>query len=56
MKLVRLRWAFAMNVLEVQMQLHLCKIGVGTVEARMIIAQLQQMSEQLSALSLPQAA
>lgn len=56
MRLVRLRWAFTMNVLEVQMQLHLCKIGIGTVQARMIVAQLQQMSEQLSALSLPQTA
>lgn len=56
MKLIRLRWTFAVNVIEVQMQLHLCKVGIGTVEARMIVAQLQQMSEQLSTLSLPQAA
>lgn len=56
MKLVRLRWAFSMNVVEVHLQLQLCRLGIGTVEPRMVVAKLQQMSEQLSALTLPQPA
>jgi hypothetical protein len=55
-KLIRMRWAFAVSVVEVHLQLQLCKVGVGTVEARMVVAKLQQMSDQLSTLTLPQTA
>lgn len=54
--LLRLRWAFAMNALEVQVRFQLCKLGLGTVHAQVLIAKLQQMNEQLSALAAPQAA
>jgi hypothetical protein len=56
LKLIRLRWAFAVSVIEVHFQLQLCRVGIGTVEARMVVTKLQQMSDQLSALTLPQPA
>lgn len=56
MKLVRLRWAFFVSVLELQLQLQLCRLGLGTVEARLVVSKLQQMSDQLAAITLPQPA
>jgi hypothetical protein len=56
MKLIRLQWVFSMNVLEVQLRLQLCRIGIGTVEAQIVVARLQQMSDQLTTLTVPQPA
>jgi hypothetical protein len=55
-KLIRLQWAFRVEVLRVQLRFLLCRIGVGAVEVQAVIVRLEQMSDQLSALSLPQAA
>ena len=54
--LIRLRWAFILAVLQVNLRFQLCKMGLGTVHAQMLVLKLQQMSEQLSAVSLPHAA
>lgn len=56
MTLLRLRWAFAVNALEVQIRFQLCKLGLGTVEAQILVAKLQQMSDQLTVVAAPQAA
>jgi hypothetical protein len=56
MQLIRLRWAFSVNVVEVYLRLQLCRIGIGTAEAQAVVARLQQMSDQLTMLTLPQAA
>lgn len=55
-KLIRLQWSFRTEVLKVQLHFLLCRIGVGTVDVQAVIVRLEQMSDQLSALSLPQAA
>ncbi len=55
-QLIRLQWAFRVEVLRVQLRFLLCRVGVGTVQVQTVIVRLEQMSEQLSALSLPQAA
>lgn len=55
-KLIRLQWAFRVEVLKVQLRFLLCRIGVGAVQVQAVIVRLEQMSDQLSALSLPQAA
>jgi hypothetical protein len=55
-KLIRLQWAFRVDVLKVQLRFLLCRIGVGAVQVQAVIVRLEQMSDQLSALSLPQAA
>jgi hypothetical protein len=54
--LVKLRWSFAVTVLQVNARFQLCKLGVGTVHAQVLVIKLQQMSEQLSAVTAPQAA
>jgi hypothetical protein len=56
MSLIKLRWVFAFTVLQVHVRFQLCKLGLGTVHAQMLVVQLQRMSEQLSAVTLPQAA
>jgi hypothetical protein len=56
LKLMRLQWVFAFSVLQVQVQYQLCRLGIGTVRAKVLIAQLQQMCDHLSAVSLPQTA
>src|SRR4051812_41291423 len=55
-KLIKLRWSFAIAVLQVNTSFQLCKIGLGTVHAQLLVVRLQQMSEQLTAVSLPEAA
>jgi hypothetical protein len=56
MPLVRLRWSFALAALQVYLRFQLCKFGIGTVHAQLLVIRLQQMSDQLTAVSLPQAA
>jgi len=55
-KLIRMWLAFALSALRVQYKCLMCRAGVGTVEARLLIVKLQQMSAQLGSLALPQAA
>ncbi len=55
-RLIRLQWSFRAEVLKVQLRFLLCRIGVGTVHVQTVIVRLEQMSDQLGALSLPQAA
>jgi hypothetical protein len=55
-KLIRMRFAFALSALRVQYQFVLCQAGIGTVEARLLVTKLQQMSDQLGSLAVPQAA
>ena len=55
-KLIRLHWAFSVNVVEVHLRLQLCRLGIGTAEAQIVVARLQQMSDQLTLLTLPQPA
>lgn len=54
LKLVRLRYAFAMAAFQVHFRYMLCRLGAGTLESRVLLVKLQQMSDQLSALSLAQ--
>jgi hypothetical protein len=54
-KLIRMRLAFAFSALRVQYQFLLCRAGIGTVEARLLVTKLQQMRDQLGSLALPQA-
>jgi hypothetical protein len=56
LRLVRLRFNFALAVIRVQVQYQLCRLGVGTVDAQALILRLRQMSDQLVDVSLPQAA
>lgn len=55
-KLIRLQWSFRVEILRVQLRFLLCRIGIGAVDVQTVIVRLEQMSEQFSALSLPQAA
>jgi hypothetical protein len=50
-----MRLAFAFSALRVQYQFLLCRAGIGTVEARLLVTKLQQMRDQLGSLALPQA-
>jgi hypothetical protein len=56
MQLIRLRWMFALNVVNVQIRFQLCRLGLGTVHAQVLIARLQQLNEQLGGLALPASA
>lgn len=55
MSLIRLRIAFSVNVLAVQVRFQLFKLGVGKVNTQILINKLQQMSEQLNLAAVPQA-
>lgn len=55
LKLVRLRYAFAISVFQVHFRYLLCRVGIGTLESRVLLTRLQQMSDQLSALTASQA-
>ncbi len=54
--LLRLQWSFALAVLQVHTSFQLCKIGLGTVRAQLLVIKLQQMNEQLRAVSVLNAA
>lgn len=54
--LIKLRIAFAFNVVAVQMRFQLFKLGIGKVNTQILIGRLQQMSEQLNLAAVPQAA
>jgi hypothetical protein len=54
--LLRLQWSFALSVLQVQARFQLVKVGVGTVQAQLLIAKLQQMNDQLRLVTIPNAA
>jgi hypothetical protein len=55
LNLVRLQWVFSLNVVEVHVRLQLCRVGIGTAEAQIVVGRLQQMSDQLTMLTVPQA-
>jgi hypothetical protein len=56
LKLVRLRYAFAVSAFHVHFRYLLCRAGAGTLESKVLLVRLQQMSDQLSALSIAHAA
>jgi hypothetical protein len=51
-KLMQIHVAFTMAVFQVHMRYLCCKVGVGTMEAQILVKHLQQMSEQLGQLNL----
>jgi hypothetical protein len=55
-QLVRLRYAFAIAAFQVHFRYLLCRAGLGTLESKVLLVKLQQMSDHLAALSVPQAA